>query len=513
MQDDNELIQQRKKKIRDMMEEGIELYAHRFDPEHSTREILDRYGASTAEKLSAEKPQAVIAGRIISMRRFGKGAFAHLQDAGGKIQIFISMNTLGETAFGLFRRMDIGDFIGVRGGLFFTKTGELTVEVRDLKLLTKSLRPLPEKWHGLKDKEIRYRQRYLDLVVNPQVKETFTLRSRIISSIREFMNGHGFLEVETPMMQPIPGGAAARPFKTHHNALSTDLYLRIAPELYLKRLLVGGLERVYELNRNFRNEGMDLEHNPEFTMIEFYMAYADYTDLIPLTESLLSEVCRETRGTLALDFKGEVINLTPPYKRVSYHEALSSALHEKGYPQEILNDAEGLLKAASGLGIQNPGRMPRFKLVNKIFEILVEPSLMQPTFVTDYPTEVSPLSKRKPDRPDLVERFELFIGGKEIANAFSELNDPEDQRERFEKQAASRAGGDEEAMFMDQDFLRALEYGMPPAAGEGIGIDRMVMLLTGNESIRDVILFPQMRPEAGISSSSGTNFPPEETTP
>lgn len=495
MQDDNELIQQRKKKIREMASEGVELYAHRFDPEHSAREILERYGAASPENLSGEKPGAVIAGRIISMRRFGKGAFAHLQDASGKIQVFISMNTLGEEAFSLFRRVDIGDFIGVRGFLFFTRTGELTVEVQDFKLLTKSMRPLPEKWHGLKDKEIRYRQRYLDLVVNPQVKETFILRSRIIASIRDFMNRHEFLEVETPMMQPIPGGAAARPFITHHNALSTDLYLRIAPELYLKRLLVGGFERVYELNRNFRNEGMDLEHNPEFTMIEFYMAYADYTDLIPLTEALLSEVCQKARGTLTLEFKGEVIDLTPPYRKVTYHEALLSALHDKGYPKEILNNAEGILQAAQELGIQDPGKIPRLKLMNKIFETIVEPGMVQPTFVTDYPTEVSPLSKRKPGRPDLVERFELFIGGKEIANAFSELNDPEDQRGRFEQQVMIREGGDEEAMFMDHDYLRALEYGMPPAAGEGIGIDRVVMLLTGNESIRDVILFPQMRPE------------------
>lgn len=497
MQDDNELIQQRKKKIREMAAEGIELYAHRFDPEHSAREILERYGATSPENLSGEKPGAVIAGRIISMRRFGKGAFAHLQDASGKIQVFISMNTLGEEAFSLFRRVDIGDFIGVRGFLFFTRTGELTVEAQDFKLLTKAMRPLPEKWHGLKDKEIRYRQRYLDLVVNPQVKETFILRSRIIASIRDFMNRHEFIEVETPMMQPIPGGAAARPFITHHNALSTDLYLRIAPELYLKRLLVGGFERVYELNRNFRNEGMDLEHNPEFTMIEFYMAYADYTDLITLTEALLSEVCLKARGTLSLEFKGEVIDLTPPYRKVTYHEALLSALHDKGYPNEILDDAEGILQAAKELGIQNPGKIPRLKLMNKIFETIVEPGMVQPTFVTDYPTEVSPLSKRKPGRPDLVERFELFIGGKEIANAFSELNDPEDQRGRFEQQVMIREGGDEEAMFMDHDYLRALEYGMPPAAGEGIGIDRVVMLLTGNESIRDVILFPQMRPETG----------------
>jgi lysyl-tRNA synthetase class 2 len=372
------------------------------------------------------------------------------------------------------------------------------------------VRPLPEKWHGLRDKEIRYRQRYIDLVVNPQVKEAFITRSQIISSIRDFMNRRGFLEVETPMMQPIPGGATARPFRTHHNALGMDLYLRIAPELYLKRLLVGGFERVYEINRSFRNEGMDLEHNPEFTMIEFYMAYADYTDLIPLTEELLNEVAQAARGTLTLEFKETTIDLTPPCKRITYHDALAAALEGKGLSPALLDDADSVRSLLKDLDIPVQENLTLGKLTNKLFETLVEPTLIQPTFVLDYPTEVSPLSKRKPDRPDLVERFELFIAGKEIANAFSELNDPEDQRSRFEQQVAERAGGDEEAMFMDHDFLRALEYGMPPAAGQGIGIDRLVMLLTGNDSIRDVILFPQMRPETKGEFSRGKPSIPEE---
>jgi lysyl-tRNA synthetase class 2 len=495
MQEENEIIQQRKKKIQEMAKEGIELYAHRYDPEDSAHEIFEKYGASSPDALSREKPSAVMAGRVVSMRRFGKAAFAHVQDGSGKIQVFAARDVLGEETFRLFKRVDIGDFIGVRGTLFVTKTGELTIEIHDLKILTKAVRPMPEKWHGLRDKEIRYRQRYLDLVVNPDVKETFIQRSRAISAIRDFMNRQDFLEVETPMMQPIPGGATARPFKTHHNALGVDLYLRIAPELYLKRLLVGGIERVYEINRNFRNEGMDLEHNPEFTMIEFYMAYADYTDLMRLTEELLTDVVQKTRGSLRITYKGLDIDMTPPYHKVTYHEALSAAFKEKGFSPDLLDNPAGVREVAEKLDIPVQESLAGAKLTNKLFEIMVEPTLIQPTFVLDYPTEVSPLSKRKPGQPDLVERFELFIAGKEIANAFSELNDPEDQRGRFEQQVAERAGGDEEAMFMDHDFLRALEYGMPPAAGEGIGIDRLVMLLTGNESIRDVILFPQMRPE------------------
>ncbi len=493
--DENELIQQRKKKIHEMKREGIELYAHRYHPEQTAFQIHEKYDASTPDALTELRPEVCVAGRIISLRRFGKAAFAHLQDGSGKIQIFAARNVLTPEDFQLFRRVDIGDFLGVRGVLFFTRTGELTIEIRSLNLLTKSVRPLPEKWHGLRDKELRYRQRYLDLIVNPEVKNTFVQRSRIIGSLRDFMHRHGFLEVETPMMHPIPGGATARPFRTHHNALGTDLFLRIAPELYLKRLLVGGFERVYELNRTFRNEGMDLQHNPEFTMMEFYMAYADYTDLIALTEELLSETTRTATGSLTLEFKGSTIDMTPPYPKIPYLSALKTALNEKGYRLEELQEPRAIREAAENLGIPVQDKTSRPKLLDKFFEALVEPTLTQPTFVIDYPTELSPLSKRKPDDPTLVERFELFIAGKEIANAFSELNDPEDQRSRFEQQVEERKSGDEEAMYMDYDYLRALEYGMPPAAGEGIGIDRLVMLLTGNESIRDVILFPQMRPE------------------
>ncbi len=494
--DDNELIQQRKKKIQEMRAEGMTLYAYRFDPEHTAQQLHEAHGTASAENLAAEKPVVTLAGRVIALRRFGKAAFAHIQDGTGKIQVFAARDILSETDFRLFRRVDIGDFIGVQGPLFRTRTGELSVEIQKLELLTKSLRPLPEKWHGLRDKEIRYRQRYLDLVVNPQVKETFAVRSRIIAALRRFMNERGFLEVETPMMQPIPGGATARPFRTHHNALGVDLFLRIAPELYLKRLLVGGFERVYELNRNFRNEGMDLEHNPEFTMMEFYMAYADYTDLMTLTEELLSQVTRDVRGSLQLEFKGHAIDMTPPYRRIPYMEAITAALADKGFDGKTLQDGAALKKAAEASGVPIDPKASPSKLLDKLFEVLVESQLIQPTFVIDYPTELSPLSKRKGDNPDLVERFELFIAGKEIANAFSELNDPEDQRHRFEQQVAKRDSGDEEAMYMDHDFVRALEYGMPPAAGEGIGVDRLVMLLTGNESIRDVILFPQLRPEA-----------------
>ncbi len=493
--DESELIQQRKKKIREMAGDGVVLYAHRYDPENTAAQILETHGKTAPEALAEQKIPVKIAGRVVAMRRFGKAAFAHIQDSTGKIQIFAAKNVLSEEQFKLFKRVDIGDFIGVAGKLFFTKTAELTIEIHELTLLTKSVRGLPEKWHGLQDKELRYRQRYLDLVANPEVKRAFVQRSRIINAVRDFMNHRGFIEVETPMMQPVPGGATARPFKTHHNALGVDLFLRIAPELYLKRLLVGGFERVYELNRNFRNEGMDLQHNPEFTMIEFYMAYADYTDLMPLTEELLAEVTEKATGTQVVEYKGNAISMQPPYAKITYSEALDNALKAEGFALEGLHDMDALRKTAAALGIPVQAKTSRAKILDKLFESLVESKLVQPTFVIDYPTELSPLSKRKPDNPELVERFELFIAGQEMANAFSELNDPEDQRSRFEQQVQARDQGDDEAMFMDHDFVRALEYGMPPAAGEGIGIDRLVMLLTGNESIRDVILFPQMRPE------------------
>jgi lysyl-tRNA synthetase, class II len=382
--------------------------------------------------------------------------------------------------------------IGVSGHLFRTKTNELTIEVKQLTLLCKSLRPLPEKWHGLTDVETRYRQRYVDLIANPDVKRIFATRCTIIQTIRTFLVAKGFLEVETPMMQPIPGGATARPFVTHHNALNTDLYLRVAPELYLKRLIVGGLPRVFEINRNFRNEGISTIHNPEFTMLEFYMAYADYNDLIALTEEMFVELAQKVLGTTTLDYQGNQINLAPPWRRLSYRQALIEIgqLNEKA-----LCDQQSACTIAKLEGIQVDSNTPLIKILNAFFEKNVEPKLQQPTFITDYPIEISPLARRKDSDPSLTDRFELYIATREIANAFSELNDPQDQRQRFEAQMAERAKGDLEAQHLDEDFLRALEHGMPPTAGEGIGIDRLVMLLTNQTSIRDVILFPQLRPE------------------
>ncbi|MCL4491092.1 MAG: lysine--tRNA ligase, partial [Nitrospirae bacterium] len=417
-------------------------------------------------------------------------SFAHIQDATGKIQIYLKKDALGEK-YALVKKLDIGDIIGVSGKVFRTKTNELTVGVKDLVLLSKSLRPLPEKWHGLKDIEIRYRQRYVDLIVNPEVKDIFAKRSAIIKSIREFLEAKGFIEVETPMMHQIPGGAAARPFKTHHNALSIDLYLRVAPELYLKRLLVGGYERVFELNKNFRNEGISTKHNPEFTMLEFYMAYKDYNFLMSFTEEILSFVAHKVLGTLKVPYGDEVIDLAPPWPRVP----MLDALKQKGVPDAAITDPEKAMEWARSKKLDIPTGSSHTKVLDEIFKEFVEPELVQPTFITDYPVELSPLAKRKAGSPELVERFELFIAAREVANAFSELNDPIDQRERFMKQVEAKQEGDEEAHWMDEDFVRALEYGMPPAAGEGIGIDRLVMLLTNSQSIRDIVLFPQLKPE------------------
>jgi lysyl-tRNA synthetase class 2 len=424
------------------------------------------------------------------MRDFGKAAFAHIQDATGKIQVYFKRDVLAER-YRLIKKLDIGDIIGIKGLLFRTKTNELTIEVQDLVLLTKSLRPLPEKWHGLKDIETRYRQRYVDLIVNPEVKETFIKKSIIIKAIRDFLESKGFIEVETPMMQPIPGGATAKPFVTYHNALGVDLYLRIAPELYLKRLLVGGYERVYELNRNFRNEGISTKHNPEFTMLEFYVAYRDYSYLMNFTEELITSVAEKTLGGLKVPYGNTTIDFTPPWPRIP----MLDALLKKGVPEEALRNVEKAKGWAKQHNINIDKNEALGKILDEIFKEMVEPELVQPTFIIDYPVELSPLAKRKPENPSLVERFELFIASREIANAFSELNDPFDQKERFEEQGEAKAQGDEEAHWMDEDFVRALEYGMPPAAGEGIGIDRLVMLLTNSQSIRDVILFPQLKPE------------------
>ena len=467
----------------------------------------------TGEKMDAleDFDPSRIAGRILAIRSFGKATFLVLSDGKSKLQIYLRQDALSEREFQVLKLLDFGDWVGVEGKLFRTKTDEFSVWASTLEFLAKGgrikmtagadsgegLLPLPEKWHGLTDVETRYRQRYLDLIVSPESRRVFEVRSRVVSSIRDFLIARGYLEVETPMMQTIAGGALARPFVTHHNALDLRLYMRIAPELYLKRLTVGGIERVFEINRNFRNEGISTQHNPEFTMLEFYQAYADYQDLMTLTEAMLSEVARKAAGTDEVQFGGQTISLAAPFRRLSLREAARAAASRKlgeDVPQEALRSREAAAALAARLGVVVTAAMGAGKIAAEIFEALCEDDLVQPTFVYDFPTEVSPLSKQKPDDPDTVERFELYIGGFEVANAFSELNDPVEQRRRFEEQLASRAGGDEEAHAMDEDYIRALEFGMPPAAGEGIGIDRLVMVLTESPSIRDVILFPLMRP-------------------
>jgi lysyl-tRNA synthetase class 2 len=432
------------------------------------------------------------------MRHHGKTCFAHLMDQTGRIQLYARADGLGDE-YARFVELDAGDFIGVTGEMFRTRTGELTVVVKTVSFLAKSLRPLPEKWHGLKDVETRYRQRYVDLIVNTEAREIFLMRARLIRAIRAFLDARGFLEVETPMMQPIPGGAIARPFKTHHNALGMDLYLRIAPELYLKRLLVGGFERVYEINRNFRNEGTSTLHNPEFTMLEFYQAYADYTDLMELTEALFVDLAHSLRGSLSLTWGEHPLDLKPPWRRLAFFDGLSETLGLRVTPE---TDVAAVARAAAARGIVH-GEGPAAKLWKEAFETLVEPTLVQPTFVVDFPTELSPLAKRKRDNPLLVDRFELFVAQHEMANAYSELNDPVDQLARFREQAGLQARGDDEAHWLDEDYVRALEYGMPPASGEGIGIDRLLMMFANQPSIREVILFPLLRPEGGRAAGAG----------
>ena len=488
--------QQRRANLAALVQLGIDVYPRRFDRRHTIVELCEQYGSRSHDELEAERIETVTSGRILAIRAFGKANFLVLTDGRAKIQVYIRQDSVPELDFKIYKLLDFGDWVGVDGRLFRTKTNEFTIWASRLHFLAKCLLPLPEKWHGLTDVEIRYRQRYLDLIVNPDSRRIFETRSRIIAAIREFMIKRGYLEVETPMMQPIAGGALARPFRTHHNALDMDLYLRIAPELYLKRLTVGGLERVFEINRNFRNEGISTQHNPEFTMMEFYEAYADYEMLMQMTEELIATVARQAIGTDQITFGDHQISLAPPFRRVSLREGAREAASrrlQRDVAESELRDRDRAAAIARQLGLEILPSSGAGKIATEIFERLCEDKLIQPTFVHDFPTEVSPLSKQKPDDPDTVERFELYIGGFEVANAFSELNDPDEQRRRFEAQRSNRARGDLEAHEMDEDYVRALEFGLPPTGGEGVGIDRLVMLLTNSPSIRDVILFPLMR--------------------
>ncbi|HYB96014.1 MAG TPA: lysine--tRNA ligase [Vicinamibacterales bacterium] len=490
-------VEQRKANLEAIRRLGFAPYPNKYDTTHSVSQLVEHYSAKDAAELESPRVETVAAGRIVSVRSFGKASFFVVSDGRSRIQVYVRQDALSERDYALSKLLDVGDQIGVAGHLFRTKTNELSIWASSLQFLAKCFLPLPEKWHGLQDVEIRYRQRYLDLIVNPEVRRVFEIRTATVSAIRDFLKGHGFLEVETPMMQPIAGGALARPFVTHHNALDMKLYLRIAPELYLKRLTVGGVERVFEINRNFRNEGISTQHNPEFTMLEFYWAYVDYQQLMSFTEALLSAVAQQVIGTTEFPYGAHTITMAAPFRRLSLrHAAAEEASKRLGVTVTVdeLRSLDTARELARKLGVEIPKGAGAGKIASAIFETLWEEQLIQPTFVYDFPTEVSPLSKQRADDPDTVERFELYIGGFEVANAFSELNDPVEQRRRFEAQLAERAAGDHEAHAMDEDYVRALEYGMPPAGGEGVGIDRLVMLLSNSTSIRDVILFPLMRP-------------------
>ena len=479
----NELIKVRRDKLGELRSAGIDPFGQRFDRTAAALKIQENFD-------DLEGSIVKIAGRIMAKRRHGKAGFANLQDLTGNIQLYFRKDDLGEDKYELFKKLDIGDILGIEGEVFRTQKGEISIHVRDLVYLSKSLHPLPEKWHGLKDVELRYRQRYVDLIVNPEVKEVFIKRSRIIKEMRNYLDERGYLEVETPMMQPIAGGATARPFITHHNALGMDLYLRIAPELYLKRLIVGGLEKVYEINRNFRNEGISTRHNPEFTMLEIYQAYGDFETMMDLAENLIASVVNKINGSLIVEMEGQRIDFTLPWQRISMLEAIEKYT---GVNFTSINSDEEARAAARSLNMEIDDKITRGELINEVFEEFVEQKLIQPTFVYGHPVEISPLAKKNATSPEFTDRFELFIMQREIANAFSELNDPIDQKERFQKQVEKRAQGDSEAHMMDEDYINALEYGMPPAGGMGIGIDRLVMLITGSPSIRDVILFPTLR--------------------
>ena len=486
---EDELLKQRLARVAELEAFGWRPYGKRFDFTHTIPDILAGYGAKTAEEL-APPVRVRISGRIMTKRPMGKAGFAHVQQSGERLQIYVKKDAVGERNFQLFQMLDIGDIVGVEGYLFRTRTGELSVHAEALEFLSKTLLSMPEKWHGLEDVETRYRQRYLDLIANPEVRKVFVTRARIISSLRRQLEARGFIEVETPMMQPLYGGATARPFVTHHNTLDIDLYLRIAPELYLKRLVVGGLERVYEINRNFRNEGLSTHHNPEFTMLEFYQAYTDYLGLMDLSAELLQQAARDATGGTVVEFEGHQIDFAA-MERYSMREAVCRFWQGDDRPSPLdVRDPDWLLRHSDR---QTPG-----EALADLFERKVEHQLIQPCFIHDYPVETSPLSKNKPDDPAIVERFEIYAAGMEIGNAYTELNDPQEQRRRFEMQLAMRERGDEEAHQMDEDYVRALAYGMPPTGGEGIGIDRLTMILTGSRSIRDVILFPLLRPEGPI---------------
>ncbi len=491
-QDEHALIAQRRAKLTSLREEGG-AFPNDFRRNVMAGELHAEYGEKDNDFLETEPVRVKVAGRMMAKRVMGKASFVQLQDMSDRIQLFLQRDNLPEGVYQSFKGWDIGDIIGAEGVLFRTRTGELSVKADSLRILTKSLRPLPEKFHGLADQETRYRQRYIDLIMNEVARKTFRTRSRIIQSIREFLNKRGYMEVETPMMQVIPGGAAARPFKTYHNALDMDLFLRIAPELYLKRLVVGGYERVYEINRNFRNEGLSTRHNPEFTMLEFYQAYADHNDLMDLTEELLRGLAMELFGSAMIPYQGQAFDFGKSFARMTVRESILQFNPEIG--AEDIDHLDSAKKSAEALGIPIKDTYGLGKIQIEIFEKTVEHRLEDPTFITAYPTEVSPLARRNDEDPFVTDRFEFFVGGREIANGFSELNDAEDQAERFRKQVEEKAAGDLEAMHYDEDYICALEHGMPPTAGEGIGIDRLVMLFTDSPSIRDVLLFPHMRPE------------------
>jgi lysyl-tRNA synthetase class 2 len=484
----NEQVQQREENLRALTDLGVEPYPYTFAPTHHAETILGDY-----DRLEAEGTEVVAAGRLMAIRGHGKSTFAHLQDRTGRIQVYLKLDHLGEAGYAVVRLLDLGDLVGVRGPVFRTRTGETTIEVRELTFLAKCLTPLPEKWHGLKDTEIRYRQRYLDLLVNQDTRRVFTNRADIIRSLRASLDGLGYLEVDTPILQPIYGGAFARPFVTHHETLDMELYLRISNELYLKRLIVGGLERVYEIARDFRNEGIDRTHNPEFSMLEFYQAYADYAMMMDVTETLVSTAIRAATGSYRVDYQGQSIDFSPPWRRMRYFDALREAIGE-----DLSGADEARVRAtAHRLGIDLKGKVGLGQAIDEVFSETVEPTLILPIFITDFPLELSPLAKKHRDQAGVVERFELFAGGMELANAFSEQNDPAAQAAAFERQGELREEGDLEAQMTDEDYLRALRIGMPPTGGVGIGIDRLVMIATGAANIREVILFPQLRPETG----------------